>query len=130
MTRNIETISEGCSMERMADIISKSKFNSFPVLDADDKLAGIVSFNDYSDAIFDEDLKHLLVAKDLATTDVVTVSANDNLYAALEKISRKDFATLPVMSVSDSDRLAGIISRRDIIRAYDKAVVKKSLFNN
>ena len=130
MTRGVETISEGCTMEVMADIIAKSKFNSFPVLDSDNRLAGIVSFNDYSEAIFNEDLKHLLVAKDLATADVVTVSADDNLYAALEKISRKDFATLPVMSVRDPGRLVGIVSRRDIIRAYDKAVLKKSLFNN
>ncbi|MDJ0814567.1 MAG: chloride channel protein [Desulfobacterales bacterium] len=130
MTRGVETISEGCTMEVMADIIAKSKFNSFPVLDSDNSLAGIVSFNDYSEAIFNEDLKHLLVAKDLATSDVVTVSADDNLYAALEKISRKDFATLPVMSVRDPGRLVGIVSRRDIIRAYDKAVLKKSLFNN
>ena len=130
MTRGVETISEGCTMEIMADIIAKSKFNSFPVLDSDNRLAGIVSFNDYSEAIFNEDLKHLLVAKDLATSDVVTVSADDNLYAALEKISRKDFATLPVMSVRDPGRLVGIVSRRDIIRAYDKAVLKKSLFNN
>ncbi len=130
MTRGVETISEGCTMEVMADMIAKSKFNSFPVLDSDNRLAGIVSFNDYSEAIFNEDLKHLLVAKDLATSDVVTVSADDNLYAALEKISRKDFATLPVMSVRDPGRLVGIVSRRDIIRAYDKAVLKKSLFNN
>lgn len=130
MIRNVETIPEGCTMEAMADIIAKSKFNSFPVLDAGNKLAGIVSFNDYSEAIFDEDLKHLLVAKDLATPDVVTVSAKDNLYTALEKISRKDFATLPVVSGRDPGRLIGIISRRDIIRAYDKAVLKKSLFNN
>jgi CIC family chloride channel protein len=130
MTHNVETIPEGCTMEAMADIIAKSKFNSFPVLDAGNKLAGIVSFNDYNEAIFDEDLKHLVVAKDLATPDVVTVSAKDNLYTALEKISRKDFATLPVVSGRDPGRLVGIISRRDIIRAYDKAVLKKSLFNN
>ena len=130
MSRKVETIREGCSLEIMANKISKSKFNSFPVLDADNNLAGIVSFNDYSEAIFDEDLKHLIVAKDLATPDVVTVSANDNLYSALEKISRKDFATLPVVSANDPTQLVGIISRRDIIGAYDKAVLKKSLFNN
>ena len=129
MNRNAETISIGCPLDIMADKIAKSKYNSFPVLDADNKLAGILSFNDYSEAIFDEDLKHLVVAKDLATPNVVTVSANDNLYTALEKISRKDFATLPVVSDHDSGQLVGIISRRDIIGAYDKAVLKKSLFN-
>jgi CIC family chloride channel protein len=129
MNRGVETIFEGCTVEIMADKIAKSKYNSFPVLNADNKLAGILSFNDYSEAIFDEDLKHLVVAKDLATPNVVTVSANDNLYTALEKISRKDFATLPVVSDHDPGQLVGIISRRDIIGAYDKAVLKKSLFN-
>ena len=128
MSHKIETIPEGSTLVAMADKISKSKFNSFPVLDAGNKLVGILSFNDYREAIFDEDLKHLVVAKDLATSDVVTVSAHDNLYTALEKISRKDFATLPVVSAEDKGRLVGIISRRDIIGAYDKAVLKKSLF--
>jgi CIC family chloride channel protein len=130
MSHNVETISEGCALETMADKIFKSKFNSFPVLNADNKLAGIISFNDYSEAIFDEDLKYLVVAKDLATSGVVTVSASDDLYTALEKISRKDFATLPVVAADDPEQLVGIISRRDIIGAYDKAVLKKSLFHN
>ena len=130
MSHRVETIPEGCALVTMTDIIAKSKYNSFPVLDADNKLAGILSFNDYSEAIFDEDLKHLIVARDLATSDVVTVSTNDNLYTALEKISRKDYTTLPVVSENDSGQLVGIISRRDIIGAYDKAVLKKSLFKN
>ncbi len=128
MNPNVETISIGCPLEIMTDKIAKSKYNSFPVLDADNRLAGILSFNDYSEAIFDEDLKHLVVAKDLATPNVVTVSANDNLYTALEKISRKDFATLPVVSDHDPSQLVGIVSRRDIIGAYDRAILKKSLF--
>ena len=129
MSHNVETIPEGCTLEVMADKISKSRHNSFPMLDSDNKLVGILSFNDYSEAIFDEDLKHLVVAKDLATSNVVTVSSDDNLYTALEAISRKDFSTLPVVSQKDSAKLVGIISRRDIVGAYDKAVLKKSLFN-
>jgi CIC family chloride channel protein len=129
MNPNIETMSEGLPLVKMTEIISKSKYNSFPVLDADNKLSGILSFNDYSEAIFDENLKDLVVANDLATTDVITVSLDDNLYTALEKISRKDFAVLPVVSPDDSGLLMGVVSRRDIIGAYNKAVLKKSLFN-
>jgi len=130
MSRQVETIPEGLPLDAMSDKISKSKHNSFPVLNADNRLAGIISFLDYKEAIFDEDLKHLVVAKDLATSDVVTVASDDNLYTALEKISRKDFSTLPVVSSTDPVQLVGVISRRDIIGAYDKAVLKKSLFKN
>ena len=130
MSPYVETVSEDWSVERMSDKISKSKYNSFPVLNSENKLAGIISFNDYSDAIFDEDLKNIVVAKDLASSDVVTVSSSDNLYTALEKISRNDFSTLPVVSPNDPAQLIGIVTRRDVIGAYEKAVLKKSLFQN
>ena len=128
MNTQIETIAEALPLQQMSEVISKSKFNSFPVLNAQNQLTGILSFNDYSEAIFNEHLKDIVVAKDLATTDLVTISLNDNLYTALEKISLKDFAVLPVVADDDPTRLEGLISRRDIIGAYNKAVLKKSLF--
>jgi CIC family chloride channel protein len=130
MNRHVETIKENSRLGAMTDLISKSKFNSFPVLDGENKLVGILSFNDYSEAIFDEDLKDLVVAKDLSSENVVTALADDDLYTALEKISRKDFSTMPVVSPDDPAELVGIVSRRDIIGAYQKAVLKKSLFKS
>jgi CIC family chloride channel protein len=128
MNPNVETMPEALPLGKMAEKISKSKFNSFPVLNPQNQLIGILSFNDYNEAIFDEHLKDLVVAKDLASTDLVTVSLNDNLYTALEKISSKDFAVLPVVSAQEPNKLEGVVSRRDIIGAYNKAVLKKSLF--
>ena len=87
----------------------------------------ILSFADYRDAVFNEDLKDLIIARDLATPNVQTIDAEANLYDALEAISFKDFAILPVVSASDAGKLVGVVSRRDILRAYDKAVLKKSL---
>jgi CIC family chloride channel protein len=128
MNPNVETIAEALPLEQMAAVISKSKFNSFPVLNAQNQLIGILSFNDYNEVIFDEHLKDLVVARDLATTDLVTISMEDNLWTALEKISAKDFAVLPVVSAQEPGKLEGVVSRRDIIGAYNKAVLKKSLF--
>jgi len=130
MNRDVETITEGSAWVEMTTKISKSKFNSFPVLNSENKLSGILSFNDYHEAIFDEDLKHLVVAKDLASENVLTVSVDDDLYTALVKISRKDFSTMPVVSPDDPAELVGIVTRRDIIGAYEKAVLKKSLFKS
>jgi CIC family chloride channel protein len=123
-----ETMPENLSLEKLAEKISKSKFNSFPVVDKDNNLTGILSFLDYRDAAFDENLKGLIVAKDLATTEVVTVSTEDDLFEALEKISFRDFAILPVVSPANPSQLMGILTRRDILGAYDKAIVKQSLF--
>jgi len=129
MNPAVETMPENLPIREMVPRIIKSKFNSFPVVNGDNRLCGILSFNDYSDALFDEHLVDLVVAKDLATADVVTVSPEDNLFTALEKISSRDFSLLPVISAEDSNRLEGIVTRRDIIGAYNKAVIKKSLLN-
>jgi len=128
MTKNIETIPESMPLGEMAKRIFKSKNTSFPVVDSHGALTGVLSYYDYQEAIFDEDLKGLIVAKDLATSKIITVSQDDNLFDAFEKISRKDFSTLPVVSSNDPSKLLGILSRRDILSAYNKAVIKKSVF--
>ena len=127
MNAEAETIYEGMSLPALTERISKSKYNSFPVVDADNALVGILSFYDYNEALYNEDLMNLVVAKDLATADLVTVSTADNLYDALQKITAKDFSILPVVSPSDAASLKGVLTRRDIIGAYDKAVIKQSL---
>ncbi len=129
MNTEVETITEALGLEKLAEIIFKSKYNSFPVISDGSKLTGILSFFDYNEAIFDENLKGLVVAKDIATSDVVTISMDDNLYNALEKITYKDFAILPVVSPHDPAQLMGVLTRRDIMGAYNKAVIKKSLYS-
>jgi len=127
MNRSVETVPDGMKLEQFSNMVSKSKFNSFPVINKAGELSGILSYNDYSKTIFNEDLKGLIIAKDLATKDVVTVTTEDNLYDALERISLKDFSIMPVVSPTDKLKLEGILTRRDIIGAYDKAIIKKSL---
>jgi CIC family chloride channel protein len=129
MNPQVETVREAFSLRSLADRISKSKYNSFPVVNDANELSGILSFFDYNEALFDDNLKDLIIAKDLATTDIVTVSLDDNLYDAFEKISVKDFSILPVVSPGDPKKLMGVLSRRDIIGAYEKAVLKKSLYS-
>jgi len=128
MNHNVDTIPETTTLDALASKISKSKYNSFPVVNDSGKLAGIISFLDYRDALFDEHLKHLVIAKDLATPTVITVTSEDNLYEALELIAQKDFAIMPVVSPNDPSQIDGVLSRRDIIGAYNLAVMKKSLF--
>ena len=127
MNPDAETVYEGLPLSTLAGTISKSKYNSFPVVDSENALVGILSFFDYNEALYNEDLENLVVAKDLATLDVVTVSTADNLYDALQKVTAKDFSILPVVSPTDNSLLMGVLTRRDIIGAYDKAVIKQTL---
>ena len=123
----VVTLSEDMNMGTLAQVIAKSKYNSFPMLDKDGMLAGILSYRDYTDALFNEDLKNLVLAKDIATLDVKTVTTEENLYDALELFSSRDFSIMPVVDPQNQAKLLGVLTRRDIIGAYRKAVIKKGL---
>jgi len=125
----VETVPENMGLEDFSNMVSKSKFNSFPVINIAGELAGILSFNDYNEAIFNEDLKGIIVTKDIATKDVVTVTSENNLYQALEAITLRDFSIMPVVSPVNRLKLEGVLTRRDIIGAYDKAVIKESILH-
>jgi CIC family chloride channel protein len=127
MNPKVETIAENTTLGKLAEKISMSKYNSFPVVDEEGYLTGILSYLDYHDVAFDRDLENLVVAKELATPKVVTVFQNDTLYGALEKISAKDFSILPVVSPGNPRKLLGVVTRRDILGAYNKAVLAKSV---
>jgi len=129
MNPKVEIIPENMTMGRLAEKISKSKYNSFPVVGEGGKLTGVLTFFDYRDVVFDENLHDLVVAKEMATTKVVTISIDDNLYNAMERITLRDFSILPVVSPHNPSQLLGILTRRDIISAYNKAVIKKSVLN-
>jgi CIC family chloride channel protein len=122
-----EAVPETLTLGRFAERLSRSKHNSFPVVNEKGALTGVISYLDYQDVLFDENLRDLVIVKELATPRVVTVSMDDTLYTALQKIASKDFSILPVVDSSDPRRLVGTLSRRDIIGAYEKAVIKKSV---
>ncbi len=125
MNPEVETIPEDISLGGLAEKISKSKYKSFPVVDKEGRLMGIVTHYDYRDVVFDENLKDLVVVKEVATPKVVSVSIDDNLYDAMEKITSRDFSILPVISSRDPRKLLGVLTRRDMISAYNRAITKK-----
>jgi len=127
MNPDVEVIPEYLTLGTLTEKLSRSKYNTFPVVNDRGELSGILSLLDYRDIAFDQNLKDLVVAKELATPRVVTVSLDDNLWDAFQKISRDDFSILPVVSTDTPSRLVGVLTRRDIIGVYQKTVMKKSL---
>ena len=59
-----------------------------------------------------------LVAEDVYTTPVVSVSPEETVTAALSLILERDISTLPVLD--DSDVLVGIITANDIILSLEQ----------
>ncbi|MCF8061460.1 MAG: chloride channel protein, partial [Deltaproteobacteria bacterium] len=127
MNPEVEVVAENLPLGRLTERLTRSKYNTFPVVNEQGRLTGILSLLDYRDVAFDQNLRDLVVAKELATPQVVTVTPDDDLYDALGKITVEDFSLLPVVASDDSALLVGVLTRRDIIGAYQKAIMKKSV---
>jgi CIC family chloride channel protein len=127
MYRTVEIVSESLPLKEFAKKLPESKTNNFVVVNESEELTGILTFLDYYDNLFNDKLDDKMVVKDIMTPDVVTVSIEDHLGTALEKITGGDFSILPVVSANDPLKMVGILTRRDILEAYDQAVIKKAI---
>jgi CIC family chloride channel protein len=127
MTREVETVSENMSLEKLLSSTISSKYSSFPIVDGKGLLTGIVTFQDFKEILFEKQLGRLIVAKELSTPNVITITENENLDSALKKIGFRNIEQLPVVDESNPRKILGILSRRDIFAAYNKALIDRSL---
>jgi len=98
----------------------------FPVLEDNDKLWGILTLQDMHRAQSAEDFSSRgLKVSDFAVEDPITVFPDEPIWVAIQKMSPRDLARLPVVSRDGSGRICGLISRSDILRAYDVGIVRK-----
>jgi CIC family chloride channel protein len=116
--RKVETIPEGMPFEEIMQLVANSDQQNFPVLDERGYLRGILSLTDMRKVMLDRELHQFVIAKDIATEGVLTVTPEDNLATALRKMAEAEIRELPVVSKEDSRRITSMLSRKDIIRTY------------
>jgi CIC family chloride channel protein len=126
MNRKPISVYKNLSLAELYRKFQETNFLGFPVLDENDTLWGIVSLQDLESTLTESTL-HLREAKveDLATVDPLTVYADEPIWAAIQKMAPRDLSRLPVVSRAEKGKLLGLISRSDILRAYDVAIVRK-----
>ena len=127
MYHTVEIVPETLHLQEFAKGLPESRSNNFVVVNDKEEITGVLTFLDYYDDLFNGKLDSQMVVRDIMTPDVVTVSIEDNLGTALEKITAGDFSILPVVSADNPLKMLGILTRRDILEAYDQAVIKKAI---
>jgi len=127
MVRDVETIPEHMTLGQFAHFIEKTQHTNFPLVNARNELTGIISVQDFMGVVFERELMDLVVVKELATADVITAHADEDLDQAMRKIGYRNIEQLPVVDRETHRKLVGIISRRDIVAAYNRALMTRTL---
>jgi acetoin utilization protein AcuB len=125
MTRKVITVDQEASIFDAQDLMSDNSIRHLPILDHNRQLIGIVTDRDIRSALpyrfFDKTPgeKEKIAAikvKDIMTRDPITISPAFTIQDALLLIQNSRVGALPV--VDDDYRLKGIISVRDLLRAF------------
>ena len=91
-------------------------FGAVPVVDAEDKLLGIVSEHDLLAAMDDGHKLGAVAAGDIMTFNPYSIRLETTLPTLVHVFRASDLVRVPV--VDAKDKLVGIIARRDVLRAY------------
>jgi CIC family chloride channel protein len=120
------TVHKDQPLAELFAIFQETHLYSFPVMENDEDLYGIVTLQDMERALAQEDviIRDLKVS-DVATSDTITVFPDEPIWSAIRKMGPRDLARLPVVSRHAEKKLLGLISRSDILRAYDVGLLKK-----
>jgi CIC family chloride channel protein len=115
--RNPHVVLEDAPVRQILNQIRGSRQTSFPVVNQDLELSGVLRYHDVARAL-EEGLIDLVIAEDLHEPALETVTPDDSLLVAMRKMNHRDVDVLPVLGSHDSKRLAGLLSRADIMEAY------------
>ena len=123
MNIDVTTIPEAMPFRKILETVSYSKNFYFPVTDNKGDMTGILSFSDIREIFFEKGLEDLVVASELATRKVIFLTPDQNLNEAMEKFAQLDVEQLPVVRTDDPLKAIGMVTRGDVISAYNREVL-------
>jgi CBS domain-containing protein len=133
MTTHVIAVRETASFKDMAARLREQRVSAFPVLDADNKVIGVVS---EADMLAKEAIEHAghhpggirhhreqakaagTTAADLMSKPPVTIGPGEFVAQAARLMYARKVKRLPV--VDDDGRLIGIVSRSDVLSVYSR----------
>jgi CIC family chloride channel protein len=119
--RRFTSIDPSTSLKRIYEIFSSSKDDDLIILNSNGMLEGVLSIKSLTNLLGDSELNNMIIAKDISNEQVITTTLDENLHTLLHKIGFKDINIIPVVDSDNSKKVVGIVRRKDIINAYNKA---------
>ncbi len=122
MTRDVKTVTRSRTLRELGDLFERDDFNTYPV-EENGQIVGVVSKFDHL-ACFVFTPAHMMpryddlmkrTVNDIMTSEFIYVGTDTRLTRVLQLMVDHRIRSMPV--IDGDQRLAGIISREDVMRA-------------
>lgn len=121
--KDFDTVNPEYTLGQLVKVISKSKRNTFPVVDDEGTLKGIVQLDDIRNLMFRPEKYNSFEVKTLMIKPVGSVSLGESMDAVMSEFERTNAWNLPVL---DDGKYIGFVSKSKIFNAYRKVLVHYS----
>ncbi len=121
--RDPPTIAPGTPVRSVVDTFLRSRRHLLHVVGEDGTYHGLIAMQDILPAAEDKNLDQLVVAMDIARP-MPSVSLRDPVASIMEKFWFQEFGELPVLTGGNPPKFIGVVTRRDILGAFDREVLR------
>lgn len=129
MTPDPYLVQEDMPITRLGELLQQTHHHSFPVVDHDLRLVGMVSIRDYDRGAQQNDSQKWLV-RDIATMGRLLIAYEDEpLSDVIQRLAVRGINKMPVVTRENPHRVTGVIRRSDIVKAYNVALARRSKNN-
>jgi len=124
LDRKLDLVPENTPLTEILRIASFAECSYFPVVDNEQKMVGIFSLRDLRAVLTGNGSGDLIVAADIATQPVLTVTPEDDLNSVMRTFTQKNIYYLPIVESDNKGHVLGMLNRRDVIAAYHDRLSK------
>ncbi len=116
MTKNIMTLKQDADVLATIKQLLSHKITCAPVLDPSGKLVGMFSEKDSMKVVLDASYNQGMsgIVSDFMNSKIITVEAGSSIVDLADKFQDSSVRSFPVF---DNNKLVGIVSRTDVLRA-------------
>jgi CIC family chloride channel protein len=120
--------------EPLSGILVKMEQSGYPhyvVKNRNEELVGVLSLRDLQGTLARfEDLKDIVLAADIMTRNVVTITLADSLEKALIIFEKNRISFIPVTRVTMLGEVVGVLKKDDLLQAYRERVLKDRILSS
>lgn len=121
MRTNVDTIRDNTPFHDLLHKIAHSRYDRFPIINAEERFVGVIDYEDIRDVLFDPTLSNLVVALDLVKKVALVTYPNSTLGDVLKFFQQHQNITyLPVVEDFEPDKLVGVVSQNDVLATFRK----------
>lgn len=108
----------------LVEVVSNSKRNTFPVLDNNLNLKGLITIDDIREVMFKQELYDKVTVRELMRQCQYIITEEDDIRSAMKKFDESHLWNIPVVI---GMRYKGFVSKSTVLEKYREALLKSTI---